>query len=377
MYTVLAQLLYFVPRHAFQKLVDGYQGDKHTRSLTCWNQFVALLVGQLSEADSLRRLVEQLDVHSQRHYHLGLQSVRKSTLAGANHKRSTAAYHGLFFHMLSRLSKSKGLADVAGQVQLIDSTTISLSQSSYQWASFRRHHSGIKVPLLYDPNAQTPIYFEMTPANVSDSRGISQVSVVKGVTYVFDRAYNGGQWLEKLADEGCIFVGRMKKDMTYEVVNKHQLEGKGVIRDEQIRVVYKTRQWLKNQTLRRIVFNRENDGKELVFFTNDLNRSALEIADLYKQRWQIELFFKWIKQNLKIKRFYGTSENAVKLQVLAAMISYVSLRLIKESVAQESSLLNVWTRIKAVLMTRMTLAEVFKKPPDLPDDHVRLELLEN
>jgi IS4 transposase len=155
------------------------------------------------------------------------------------------------------------------------------------------------------------------------------------------------------------------------------LEGKGVIRDEQIRVVYKTRQWLKNQTLRRIVFNRESDGKELVFFTNDLNRSALEIADLYKQRWQIELFFKWIKQKLKIKRFYGTSENAVKLQVLVAMISYVLLWLIKESMAQESSSLNDWTRIKAVLMTRMTLAEVFKKPPDLPDDHVRLELLEN
>ncbi|MFK4754826.1 IS4 family transposase [Oceanobacter antarcticus] len=199
-------MLHFVPRHSFQKLVDQYQGDKHTRSLTCWNQFVALLVGQLTGANSLRRLIEQLDVHSQRHYHLGLQSVRKSTLADANHKRPTAAYYGLFFHLLSRLSKQKGLAEVAGQVQLIDSTTISLCQSQYQWASFRQQQSGIKIHLLYDPNAQTPIYFEMTPGRVSDSRAITQLSVFKGVTYVFDRAYNGGQWLERLVDNGCLLA---------------------------------------------------------------------------------------------------------------------------------------------------------------------------
>lgn len=125
------------------------------------------------------------------------------------------------------------------------------------------------------------------------------------------------------------------------------------------------------------MYRRESDGKELVFFTNDLTRSAIEIAELYKQRWQIELFFKWIKQNLKIKRFYGTSGNAVKLQVLVAMISYVLLRLIQQAVAPGSSLIGVWTRIKAVLMSRMALVDVFKKTPDLPDDSGQLELLRN
>ena len=375
--TVLAQLLHFIPRHQFQRQVDQYQGDKHIRSLSCWSQFVALLIGQLTGANSLRRLIEQLDVQSQRQYHLGIKPVRKSTLADANRKRPTAMYYDLFFLLLSRLTKQKGLAEVAGQVQLIDSTTITLCQSRYQWANFRQQQGGIKIHLLYDPNAQTPIFFEMTQARVSDSLAISQLSVFKGVTYVFDRAYNGGQWLERLVDAGCIFVGRMKKDMTCEVIKTIPSDGKGVVKDEQIRVIYKTRQWLKGKTLRRIVYRRESDGKELVFFTNDLTRSAIEIAELYKQRWQIELFFKWIKQNLKIKRFYGTSENAVKLQVLVAMISYVLLRLIQQAVTPGSSLIGVWTRLKTVLMSRMALVDVFRKPPDLPDDSGQLELLRN
>lgn len=375
--TVLAQLLHFIPRRQFQKQVDQCQGDKHTRSLTCWGQFVALLVGQLTGANSLRRLVDQLDVQAQRHYHLGLKSVRKSTLADANQKRPTSAFYGLFFQLLSKLAKQKGLAEVAGQVQLIDSTTITLNPSQYQWADYRQNKSGLKVHVLYDPNAQTPIYFEITHARVSDCQAIKQLTVFKGVTYVFDRAYNGGQWLEKLVNEGCIFVGRMKKGMNYEVTQTNPPEGKGVVKDEQIQIIYKTRQWLKDQTLRRIVYHRESDGKELVFFTNDLTRSAVEIADLYQQRWQIELFFKWIKQNLKIKRFYGTSENAVKLQVLVAMISYVLLRLVQQSVAPNNSLISVWTRLKMVLMSRMGLVEVFKKPPDLPDESGQLRLLEN
>ena len=372
--TVLAQLLNIIPRHQFQKTVDQYQADKRTRTLSCWGQLVALLVGQLSGASSLRGLVEQLDVQSRRLYHLGLKPVRKSTLADANQKRSTLVYYMLFFRLLSRLARQKGLREVITQVQLIDSTTISLCQSRYQWAHFRKNKSGVKIHTVYDPNADTPIYFEITDARVSDGRAISQLSVFKGTTYVFDRAYNGGAWLEKLVNEGCLFVGRMKKDMNYKVTKSLPPKGVGVVRDEKIEVCYKTRSYLKGRTLRRVVFHRQQDDKELVFITNDLKRSALAIADLYKQRWQIELFFKWIKQNLKIKQFYGTSENAVKLQVLVAMISYVLLRLIQQGVAPERRLGNVSIRLGSVLMQRMPLLEVFRKPPDLPDDTGQLGL---
>lgn len=188
---------------------------------------MALLVGQLSGASSLRGLVEQLDVQSRRLYHLGLKPVRKSTLADANQKRSTLVYYILFFRLLSRLSRQKGLREVITQVQLIDSTTISLCQSRYQWAHFRQNKSGVKIHTVYDPNADTPIYFEITDARVSDGRAISQLSVFKGTTYVFDRTYNGGVWLEKLVNEGCLFVGRMKKNMNYKVTKSLPPTGVG------------------------------------------------------------------------------------------------------------------------------------------------------
>ena len=146
----------------------------------------------------------------------------------------------LFFRLLSRLARQKGLREVITQVQLIDSTTISLCQSRYQWAHFRQNKSGVKIHTVYDPNADTPIYFEITDARVSDGRAISQLSVFKGTTYVFDRAYNGGAWLEKLVNEGCLFVGRMKKNMNYKVTKPLPPTGLGVVRDEKIEVCYKT-----------------------------------------------------------------------------------------------------------------------------------------
>jgi IS4 transposase len=336
---------------------------------------VALLIGQLTGASSLRGLVEQLDEQSHKGYHLGLKSVRRSTLAEANQKRSTAVYYDVFYRLLARLSRQKELREVMGQVQLIDSTTISLCKSQYQWANFREHKSGIKIHTLYDPNAVTPIYFEMTKAKVHDGKAVANIPVFKGVTYVFDRAYNGGEWLKKLMDEDCFFVGRMKLGTTYEVIETREAAGQNVISDELIHIKNRTNDRLKNRLLRRIVFHRESDQKELVFFTSDLKRTALEVADLYKQRWQIELFFKWIKQNLKIKRFYGTSENAVKLQILVAMISYVLLRLIQQSLCPDKSLIQVSTRIKSLILEKMPLLEVFRKPPDLPDDFLQLRLI--
>ncbi len=212
-------------------------------------------------------------------------------------------------------------------VHLIDSTTISLNKAQFEWAKFRSSKSGIKIHTVFDPNNQIPIYFEMTNAKKNDRKGLDDISMQSGVTYVVDRAYNDYAWYYQLNKLNSIFIGRMKKNTVYDVVSNQANSNPMIESDQVINLSSKKAKLDCPINLRRIAFIRSEDGKKLVFITNDLKRTAEEIADLYKQRWQIELFFKWIKQNLKIKTFLGRSENAVLIQVLVAMITFLLLKL--------------------------------------------------
>lgn len=372
--TVLTQILKLLPRSRFQKSVTRNQGDKRCRTVFCWDLFIAMLFGQLSGAQSLRELVETLSSQSNRFYHLGINAIRRSTLSDASQSRPVMVFYDLFYDLLLQLGRTQKTRGLMQAVQLVDSTTITLCQSRYQWAKFRSGKSGIKVHTVYDPEADVPVYFDITSAKVHDSGPVAQMPLFKGLTYVFDRAYNNAAHLQRLVDHECFFVGRMKKSMTYEVLTTNTPEGEGVLSDEVIEVQYKSCAHLKGQRLRRIGFVRAEDGKELVFITNDLERTALEIADLYRQRWQIELFFKWIKQNLTVKRFYGTSENTVMIQVLVAMISYVLLRLLQETAAVGFTLQSISRRITAALMQRRPLMELFKDDPCPPEEYGQLDL---
>ena len=248
-------------------------------------------------------------------------------------------------------------------VRLIDSTTIDLNLNQFEWAKFRSTKAGIKLHTVYDPNAQVPVYFERTHARVNDRKALSTLPVLAGVTYVVDRAYNDYGWYYMLDQMGSTFVGRMKSNARYEVVESRATQSDQVRSDEVIRLSSDKAKTNCPIPLRRIVFERAEDKKVLVFISNDLDCSAEEIAELYKQRWQIELFFKWIKQNLKIKRFLGRSENAVMIQVLVAMIAYLLLKLIQLGIQSHFSLQKIARILSLNLVARRTIEDILH--PDL------------
>lgn len=372
--TTFSQLLSFIPRQKFQAFVDKRQGDKRCRTLFCWDQFVAMLYSQVHGCRSLRDLTEQLDVQKNRLYHLGISPIKRSSLADANESRPIGIYYDLFFDLLKKVTDTALKNSLLEGIQLIDSTTISLNKQQFEWAKFRTGKAGIKIHTVFDPDADAPTFFQITHAKVSDSKPVAKWGFQQGFTYVFDRAYNSGEILENIIDADAIFVGRMKKCMKYDEIESLPVLHKNVISDELIEVKYKTSERLKGKTLRRITYLRSEDQKELVFITNDLERSAEDVADLYKRRWQIELFFKWIKQNLKIKTFLGQSENAVMIQIIVAMISYLLLRLIQQNVAPKMSLQTISRRIKSALMQRRKLMEVLCEKEPIPPNIRQMDL---
>ncbi|MBT3724646.1 MAG: IS4 family transposase [Gammaproteobacteria bacterium] len=327
--TVLHQLLNFLPRQRFQAVVDRHNGDHRTRSLSCWDQLVSLLFSQLSGRQSLRDLVDSFNSKNAHHYHLGTRLIRRSSLADANRDRPIAIFQETFFYLLEKVRDRLPKQDATELVRLIDATTIDLNMNQFEWAKFRSSKAGIKLHTVYDPHAEIPVFFEMTNAKVNDRKALSSLPMMPGITYVVDRAYNDYGWYYSLTQQGSKFVGRMKSNAVYEVVETRPAKGAGVLADEEIRLTSNKAKKDCPISLRRITFRRAEDQKLLVFISNDLKCSAAEIASLYKQRWQIELFFKWIKQNLKIKKFLGRSENAVHIQVLTAMISYLLLKLVQ------------------------------------------------
>ncbi|MBE9563883.1 MAG: IS4 family transposase [Proteobacteria bacterium] len=327
--TVLHQLLNFLPRQRFQTVVDRHHGDYRTRSLSCWDQLISLLFCQISGRQSLRDLVDSFNSKSAHHYHLGSRQIRRSSLADANRDRPVAIFQETFFYLLEKVRDSLPKQDATEMVRLIDATTIDLNLNQFEWAKFRSTKAGIKLHTVYDPHAEVPVFFEMTNAKVNDRKALSSLPMMLGITYVVDRAYNDYGWYYSLTQQGSKFVGRMKSNAVYEVIETRLAKGDGVVADEVIRLTASKAKKDCPIPLRRITFRRAEDQKLLVFISNDLECSATEIASLYKQRWQIELFFKWIKQNLKIKQFIGRSENAVHIQVLTAMISYLLIKLVQ------------------------------------------------
>lgn len=327
--TIFYQLLRFIPKHRFDAAVKRHQGDYRVRQLNCWCQFIAMLYAQLSGCQSLRHLESTFNSHSNHHYHLGVGSIRRSTLADANKKRPLGIYKELFYSLLGQV-QTKIAKEAQHAIRLIDSTTIDLNKQTFSWAHFRSAKAGIKLHFIYDPEQEVPTFFSLTKAKVNDRKAANALPIMTNSTYVFDRAYNDYRWYyEQMHLKGNRFVGRMKVNTQYEVIAAQSTAG-NVLEDQTIRL---TSEKGKNCpiSLRRIRFIRQEDEKEIVLISNDLTSAAEEIMALYKQRWQIELFFKWIKQNLKIKCFFGTSEQAVHLQILIAMIAYLLLKLVNNS----------------------------------------------
>jgi len=368
--SIFSQLLSHIPRHTFQKIVERHKGDKRAGSFTCWSQLSIMLYGQLCGRKSLRSMVLSWQNHRHLHYHLGVMPVTRSTLSDVNRNRPSGIYLELFFGLLDKLrGKMVACADV---IRLIDSTTIDLCKQQFGWATFRSGKAGVKVHTVYDPNAMVPTFFSITEASKHDKRAAEKMPLIDGATYVFDRAYNDYAWYHSMDQRDIRFVGRMKTNANFEVIKNMDVSDEGVLEDQVIQLSSPKARKDCPINLRRIRFVREEDGKTLTFITNDFKRTAGEVAELYKQRWQIELFFKWIKQNLKIKSFAGRSENAVKTQIIIAMIAYLLLKLANQSVNSVLSLYQLATLLSITLMERRNLDELMlqKDPPKPPEKNL-------
>jgi len=378
--TVFHHVLQQLSKPLFDQAVKRHQGDYRVRTLSCWTQFTALLYGQLAQRQSLRDIELAFNSHANHHYHLGVQRISRSTLADANATRPVGLYKELFYQLLSQVRTSSVRSEAEQTIRLIDSTTIDLNKQQFSWAHFRTGKAGIKLHVVYDPRQEVPTFFSLTPAKVNDRKAANNLPLISHATYVFDRAYNDYGWYyEQMHLNNNRFVGRMKSNTLFEVAKTLVSEG-NVLQDQYIRLTSKKGKACPI-TLRRIRFIRAEDQKEIILISNDLDSPTAVIMSLYKERWQIELFFKWIKQNLRIKRYLGTSENAVMIQVLVAMIAYLLLRLLKNRYPVRTlSLQNLGRLVSTNLFERKTMLQLIgqkftKTKPDKKESSQQVEML--
>ena len=362
---VFAQLIEFLDSDKFRHLVDKYDGNRYVKHFTCWNQLLALMFGQLSNRESLRDLIVALEAHQSKRYHLGLgrEPIAKTTFATANQNRDYRIFEEFAFYMMD-LARSKRVVDIfklKGKVYAFDSTTIPLCLSVFWWAKFRKKKGGIKAHVLYDLESQVPAYFHITTASVHDSKAMKEIPYESGSYYVFDRGYNAFRELYRIHQHESFFIVRAKKNLQYKCIKWRRRMPRNVLTDSEIMLTdYITSKKYKEK-LRLVKFYDEEQGREFSFLTNAFHLSSLEVANLYKNRWQIELFFKWLKQHLKIKKFWGRTENAVRIQISAAIIAYCLVAIVQHDMRLERSTYEVLQILSISLTDKTPLKELFEK----------------
>lgn len=361
---VFAQLASFLNRSKFNRIVAKYDGDKYVKHFTCWNQLLALMFGQLSNRESLRDLVIALDAHRSKCYHLGMgRNVSRSSLARANQDRDYHIFEEYAYYLVNqaRETRTTNIFELGWNVYAFDSTTIDLCLSVFWWAKFRRRKGGIKVHTLYDVETQIPALFHITEASVHDSKAMKEIPYEPGAYYIFDRAYNNFKMLYKIHQIGAYFVIRAKTNLQYKTIKWKRRLPRNVLSDLTVGLTgFYPKQYYPGM-LRLIRYWDEQQEREFVFLTNATHISALQVADLYKNRWQVELFFKWLKQHLKIKKFWGTTENAVRIQVYAAICTYCLVAILQHDMKLDRSTYEVLQILSISLTDKTNLRELFSK----------------
>jgi len=362
--SIFGGLLKPIERRWFQKIVDRHDGDSYDKTFKSWDHLVALIYAQLKGIDGLRELEMEFNANSQHHYHLGTGKLARSTLSDANARRPVEIFEEVFGKLVEaadRRTRQEG----AAMVRLIDASPIPLNKLCH-WAKWNGRIRGMKLHVVYDPVGEVPTCVEVTPANVNDVEIGQQTPVKAGTTYVFDKGYCHFGWWQKINDCGAFFVTRKKVNMRlratrHRVNRKRTGDGFEIIADDEVKLVSKSNSRLPIP-LRRIKIKRETGGT-IALLTNDLTRTAVEIAALYKSRWQIELLFRWIKQHLDIGKFLGRNDNAIRLQVLAAMIAYLLLRIAASLNRVKFLPLRFVQLVRHLLFTRRSIATIDKPPP--------------
>jgi hypothetical protein len=365
---VFAQFLNLLPRYDFQRIVNKYNGDYRTKHFKCWNQMACMIFAHIRQEDSLRDIDIALNAHAGKLYHMGIQQCPKSTLADANERRDYRIYEELAKLLMQRARREYAGTDLAidvnNAVYALDASTIGLTLSLFPWAKFRKTKGAIKLHAMIDLRGNIPAFLTITDGKVHDVKAAPLIPIEPAGIYVVDRAYIDFDWLRAIDETDAFFVTRLKRSIRWTRVVSHPVnKSLGLRSDQEILLFSKQSKAKYPKRLRRVSFRDETQNRTLVFLTNNFTLSAETIAALYKARWEIELFFKWIKQNLKVKSFYGTSPNAVKTQIWIAMIVYLILAILKERYLLQSSLSQLLHFWEVNLFETKPLISIFRTNP--------------
>ena len=364
---IFAQLTDFLPRRIFDRIVDRYDGNKSVRTFTCWNQMLCMVFGQLTARDSMRDLMLSLEAHQSKYYHLGFGSkISRRNLGTANEKRNYKIFEEFAYILIEEARRSCYRNDfeieVDGNVYALDSTTIDLCLSIFWWAEFRKHKGGIKLHTLYDVKTSIPSFLYITNANVHDVNIMDIIPYETGSFYVADKGYTDFHRLYKIHNNGSFFVTRAKENLRFKRMYSRAVDKTTGVQSDQIGKleVYKSKNEYPEK-LRRIKFYDCEHDKDFVFLTNNMDLKASEIALLYKKRWEVELFFKWMKQHLKIKAFWGITLNAVKIQMYCAVIAYCLVALVGYKLKVDRSIYEILQILSISLLDKTPIKEILTK----------------
>ena len=359
---VFAQLIEFLDNDKFRRIVAKYGGDRYVKHFTCWNQLLVMMFGQLTNRESLRDLIVIIEAHRNKCYHLGFgKHVTKSNLAKANQNRDCRIFEEFAYFLVAE-ARSKRITDIfklGGSVYAFDSTTIDLCLSVFWWAKFRKRKGGIKIHTLYDIETQVPAFFHITEAAINDVRAMDEIPYEPGSYYIFDRGYNDFSRLYRIACTESFFVVRAKKNLQYKAVRWRRKLPKNVLSDAVITLIgyYHSRRY--PEPLRLVRYWDAEQEREFSFLTNAFHLNSLQVADLYRNRWQVELFFKWLKQHLKIKKFWGTTENAVRIQIFSAICAYCLVAFVQHDMQLKRSTYEVLQILGVSLTDKTPLYDLF------------------
>ena len=380
--TVLSQLLKMLPRHEFETLANTHDGKRRSDALSRWSQFVALSVGHLGGRTSLRDVEATLQTQSQHRYHLASQPISRSALGRTNEGLDYRFFAGLFRTLYQRCTRHAPRHGFRfkGKLFSLDGSLIDLSMKVFPWADYNRKKAAFKLHVGLDHDGLIPAFAAITLGKDSEMAQARKWHFPQGSVLVFDKGYNSYAWHNTLTEQGLIWVTRIRGNALYRVVKRRPVTpNSNVTSDQVIEYTGKKAQETGLPPVRRVGYRDPETGKHYVFITNQFQWSAQTIADIYKQRWQVELFFKWIKQNLKIKAFLGTSENAVMTQVLVALCLYLLLAYLKFQSRISKSLQQITRLLQMNLFTRRSLWELLQpvQLPPPPDLQMRLGLVRN
>ncbi len=360
--TMFAQLMEFLPWTTFARIVERYGGDRRVRTLSCAEQYRAMAFAQLTYRESLRDIEICLSVHAAKLYHMGFREpVRRSTLADANERRDWRIHAEIAQRLITQARRMYADEDLVGldltnTVYALDSTTISLCLSVFPWAHFRTTKAAVKMHTLLDLRGNIPSFIYISDGKLHDVHALDMLMLEAGAIYVVDRAYIDFARLNAVHQAGAFFITRAKSNMdAHRVYSAPTDRLSGILCDQTISLDGNDSRRDYPEHLRRIRFKDPESGKTLVFITNNLVLPASTICSLYKSRWQVELFFKWIKQHLRIKQFYGTSENAVKTQIWIAVSVYVLVSIVKKRLELDASLYTLLQILSVTLFEKVPL----------------------